>query len=137
MPAFTVGQEVHVKPEYADSWPARAHVPFATFIVTAVPMGRSTTYRLRHKAITVAIGIKAPEDYLAAGPHPAFEKAEIAPVLESGTVVEFKDGAEPGLWVVTGYAAKGHQVYPLGGASVGRKNVSGLRLEVITLELGE
>jgi len=132
---FQVGQEVHIKPEFEDSWPARAQIHGATFVVVEAPGGRRTSYVLRHaNAIAGVRGIRAKEEHLVAGAHPGVSQVPLAPMLLNGTVVQYKDGAQPGLWVVTGYTAKGHQIYPLGGSGVGRKNVSGLRLDVVTLE---
>jgi len=134
-----VGSEVHIVPEYASSWPARSMAEHGTFIVEAVPGTRGrTTYALRHKT-SERIRLKAHAYMLAAGPHPSFAGIEAVPlpaVHLNGTVVEFKDGSQPGLWVVTGYTERGHKVFRLGGSADGRRNVSGARLEVVTLDVG-
>jgi hypothetical protein len=134
MTLHPIGSEVHIDPEYADQWPARAMVPHATFIVEQLPIGRRTSYVLRHQA--GGLRIKARPNTVVAGPSPSFAGVEVVPlptIHENGTVVEYQ--GDEGLWVVTGWTAKGHQIFPLGGGATGRRNVAGSRLTVVELDL--
>jgi hypothetical protein len=136
MTLHPIGSEVHIDPEYADQWPSAAMVPHATFIVEQLPIGRRKSYVLRHQA--GGLRIKARPETVVAGPSPSFAGVEAVPlptVYENGTVVEHAQF--PGLWVITGWSAKGHTMWPLGGGPRGRRNVAGSRLTVVTLDLGE
>jgi hypothetical protein len=138
---FTTNQTVHIKPTRASAYPPRARVEGTTYKVKRCPAGeRGKNYTLEPisgPGMSTA-GVRAAEELIEAGECPTAvtvlpNGTTLIPFVaekmhDVGAVVEFNDESATGLWVVIEYSRNGHRLAPLGGGSMGKKNIHGDRL---------